>query len=43
MAYQPQFEYFKIPTIVSKYAKSTSKFQSYLVFELSQFSKILTN
>jgi hypothetical protein len=30
--WQPQFEYFKILTIISKYAKSTSKFQNYLLF-----------
>jgi hypothetical protein len=29
---QPQSEYFKILTIVFKYAKSTSKFERYLVF-----------
>jgi len=31
---QPKFEYFRISTIVSKYAKSTTKFQTYFVFQV---------
>jgi len=30
--WQPQFEYLKNLTIISKYAKSTSKFQNYVLF-----------
>jgi hypothetical protein len=44
---QPQFEYFKFSPLIFKYAKSTNKFQIYLVFWVEfnflQFQQIFLN